>query len=81
MNQGRVIIITGSPGTGKTTIASIVAKESDFTMSVHMHTDDFIITLVKGQYLHICLNLNIKIQLSLMLFWKQPNVMPAEGMM
>ncbi|HEG8452735.1 TPA: AAA family ATPase, partial [Campylobacter coli] len=26
MNQGRIIVITGSPGTGKTTIASIVAK-------------------------------------------------------
>lgn len=48
MNQGRVIIITGSPGTGKTTIASIVAKESDFTMSVHMHTDDFYHYLSKG---------------------------------
>ena len=29
MNQGRIIVITGSPGTGKTTTASIVAKESD----------------------------------------------------
>ena len=26
MNQGRIIVITGSPGTGKTTTASIVAK-------------------------------------------------------
>lgn len=41
MHQGRIIIITGSPGTGKTTIASIVAHESDFAKSVHMHTDDF----------------------------------------
>ena len=38
MHQGRIIIITGSPGTGKTTIASIVAHESDFAKSVHMHT-------------------------------------------
>ena len=29
MNQGRIIVITGSPGTGKTTTASIVAKESN----------------------------------------------------
>ena len=28
MNQGRIIVITGSPGTGKTTTASIVAKET-----------------------------------------------------
>ena len=48
MNQGRVIIITSSPRTGKTTIASIVAKESDFTKSVHMHTDDFYHYLSKG---------------------------------
>ncbi len=41
MNQGRIIVITGSPGTGKTTTASIVAKESDMDKSVHMHTDDF----------------------------------------
>ena len=42
MNQGRIIVITGSPGTGKTTIASIVAKESNMDKSVHMHTDDFL---------------------------------------
>ncbi len=29
MNQGRIIVITGSPGTGKTTTTSTVAKESD----------------------------------------------------
>ena len=26
MNQGRIIVITGTPGTGKTTTASAVAK-------------------------------------------------------
>ena len=40
MNQGRIIVITGSPGTGKTTTASAVAKESDLEKSVHMHTDE-----------------------------------------
>ncbi|HED1137545.1 TPA: zeta toxin family protein, partial [Campylobacter jejuni] len=39
--QGRIIVITGAPGTGKTTTASAVAKESDLEKSVHMHTDDF----------------------------------------
>ena len=34
MNQGRIIVITGSPGTGKTTTASIVAKESDMEMDL-----------------------------------------------
>ena len=28
MDQGRIIVITGSPGTGKTTTASTVAKEN-----------------------------------------------------
>ena len=37
MNQGRIIVITGAPGTGKTTTASAVAKESDLEKSVHMH--------------------------------------------
>ena len=32
MNQGRIIVITGSPGTGKTTTASIVAKESNMDL-------------------------------------------------
>lgn len=35
MNQGRIIVITGAPGTGKTTTASAVAKESDLEKSVH----------------------------------------------
>lgn len=48
MKQGRIIVITGSPGTGKTTTASVVAKESDMDKSVHMHTDDFFHYLSKG---------------------------------
>ena len=48
MNPRRIIVITGSPGTGKTTTASIVAKESELDKSVHMHTDDFFHFLSKG---------------------------------
>ena len=48
MNQGRIVVITGSPGTGKTTVASMVAKESDLDKSVHMRTDDFFHYLSKG---------------------------------
>ena len=51
MYNGRIIIITGSPGTGKTTVATIIAKESDLTKSVHMHTDDFYHYLSKGAIL------------------------------
>ncbi len=48
MEQGRIIVITGAPGTGKTTTAAIVAKESALEKSVHMHTDDFYHFLSKG---------------------------------
>ena len=48
MEQGRILIITGAPGTGKTTTASIIAKESNLTKSVHLHTDDFYDYLCKG---------------------------------
>ena len=41
MNQGRIVVMTGAPGTGKTTAAAMVAAESDLDKSVHMHTDDF----------------------------------------
>lgn len=51
MQQGRIIIITGSPGTGKSTTASIIAKESNLEKSVHMHTDDFYHYLSKGAIL------------------------------
>ena len=54
MNQGRIIVITGAPGTGKTTTASAVAKESDLEKSVHMHTDDFY--LQNGQSIKTCMD-------------------------
>ncbi len=45
---GRIIIITGSPGTGKTTTSKMIAEESDMEKSVHMHTDDFYHYVCKG---------------------------------
>ena len=48
MKNGRIIVITGAPGTGKTTTSAIVAKESSMEKSVHMHTDDFYHYLSKG---------------------------------
>lgn len=48
MKKGRIIVLTGSPGTGKTTTSAIVAKESGMERSVHMHTDDFYQYLSKG---------------------------------
>ena len=48
MSQGRIVVITGSPGTGKSTTASLVAKESDMDKSVHMRTDDFLSLFEQG---------------------------------
>lgn len=48
MKSGRIVVITGSPGTGKTTVSAIVAKGSSMEKSVHMHTDDFYHYLSKG---------------------------------
>lgn len=48
MGSGRIVLITGSPGTGKTTVSTVVAEESDMKKSVHMHTDDFYHYLSKG---------------------------------
>ena len=48
MEAGRLLVITGSPGTGKTTTAALLAKESNREKSVHMHTDDFYHYLSKG---------------------------------
>lgn len=47
-DKGRIIIVTGSPGTGKTTTATLLAQESTLERSVHMHTDDFYHYLSKG---------------------------------
>ena len=48
MQQGRITIITGAPGTGKTTVAAAIARLSPLDKSAHMHTDDFYHYLSKG---------------------------------
>ena len=48
MTHGRITIITGSPGTGKSTVADKAAMESDMDKSVCIRTDDFFHYLKKG---------------------------------
>ena len=46
--MGRIVIITGCPGTGKTTVAGLAAAHSAMEKSVYLHTDTFYDALRKG---------------------------------
>ena len=48
MEKGRIVIVAGAPGTGKSTVSAIIAEESDMEKSMYMHTDDFYHYLRKG---------------------------------
>src|SRR5215469_226335 len=45
---GRVVIISGPPGAGKSTVARALAEQSDLPRAVHLHTDDFYGYIRKG---------------------------------
>jgi predicted kinase len=48
MSSGWIVIISGPPGAGKTTVARRLAETADAPLAVHLHTDDFYAYIRKG---------------------------------
>lgn len=46
---GSVLILTGPPGAGKSTVADILARQSE-SPAAHLHTDDFYDRYIKSGY-------------------------------
>jgi adenylate kinase family enzyme len=49
MGSGSILVLTGSPGAGKSTVADILARQSE-QPAVHLHTDDFYDRYIKSGY-------------------------------
>jgi adenylate kinase family enzyme len=49
MSGGSVLILTGPPGAGKSTVADVLARTSK-EPSVHLHTDDFYDRFIKSGF-------------------------------
>ena len=47
----RIVIVSRACGTGKTSIARLLAKNSTYAHAIHIHTDDFYQYVRKG-YMH-----------------------------
>ena len=45
----QIVIISGSPGAGKSTVSPIIAKNSLYERAVCIHTDDFYGYIRKGK--------------------------------
>ncbi|MDR2006537.1 MAG: ATP-binding protein [Acidaminococcales bacterium] len=48
MTQASVVIISGPPGAGKSSVSKRLAEHSAYERAVHMHTDDFYHFIRKG---------------------------------
>lgn len=45
---GRIVIVSGPPGVGKSTVARMLADQSPAQRALHMHTDDFFRYIRRG---------------------------------
>jgi len=48
VGTGRIIIISGPPGAGKSAVARRLAETADGPLAIHLHTDDFYAYIRKG---------------------------------
>lgn len=48
MAKGKIILVSGPCGSGKTTVSRILTQMTDAVQAVHMHTDDFYGYIRKG---------------------------------
>jgi predicted kinase len=48
MSSARIVIVSGPPGAGKSSVARRLAESSPFPRTVHLHTDDFYGYIRKG---------------------------------
>ena len=46
--MGKIVLISGSPGTGKTSISQKMAENPSNELAVHIHTDDFYQFISRG---------------------------------
>ena len=46
--MGRIVIVSGPPGAGKSTVARRLAQQADAPLAMHIHTDDIYAYIQKG---------------------------------